>query len=91
MHWLLFYDDLVDDYVDRRQPFRAEHLAMVQAAHDRGELLMAGALADPSDGAVLVWHVEDPGVIERFVAADPYVGNGLVGTWRIRRWAVVTG
>jgi uncharacterized protein YciI len=90
VHWLLFYDHLVDDYVERRQPFREEHLAMVFAARDRGELLIAGALSEPADGAVLVWYAEDPAVIERFVADDPYVRNGLVGSWRIRRWTVVT-
>jgi len=48
MHFLLFYD-VVDDYVDRRGPFRAEHLSLIQKAADRGELVMAGALADPPD------------------------------------------
>ena len=56
MHFLLLYD-VVDDYVDRRGPFRAEHLSLIQKAHDRGELVMAGALADPADGAVLVFSL----------------------------------
>jgi uncharacterized protein YciI len=89
-HWLLQYD-VVDDYVERRAPHRAEHLALVQAAHDRGELLIAGALADPADGAVLVFTNDDPSVVEAFIDADPYVRTGCVTAWRIRRWAVVVG
>ena len=56
-----------------------------------GELVMAGAWADPIDGAALIFKVDDPSVIERFVASDPYVTNGLVAQWRIRKWEVVIG
>jgi hypothetical protein len=89
-HWLLIYD-LVDDYLERREPLRPEHLALAQAAHSRGELTRAGALADPYDMAVFAWQVDDPSVINRFVAHDPYVRAGLVKSWRIRRWNVVIG
>ena len=58
MHWLLLYD-LVDDYLERRAPLRPEHLGLAEAAHERGELVMAGALADPADRAVLVFRGDD--------------------------------
>jgi uncharacterized protein YciI len=89
-HWLLIYD-LVDDYLERREPLRPEHLALAKSAHDRGELAMAGALADPYDMAVFVWKVDETEVINRFVAHDPYVRSGLVKSWRIRKWNVVIG
>jgi uncharacterized protein YciI len=88
MHWLLQYD-VVDDYVDRRAPLRDDHLALARAAHERGELVLAGAVGDPIDGAALVFEVEDPAVIEHFVHSDPYVREGLVTGWRIRPWHVV--
>ena len=56
-----------------------------------GQLVMAGAYAEPADGAALVWHAADTGPIERFVASDPYVKNGIVTRWRIRPWTVVIG
>ena len=90
MFWLLVYD-LVDDYLERRTALRADHLALAQAAHGRGELLLAGALADPADQAFLVFQVDDPSQIEKFVEQDPYVQHGLVENWRIRRWTVVIG
>ena len=76
MHLLLEYT-LADDYLDRRAPLREEHLALLREAHARGELLLAGALPDPYDRAVLVWTAPRE-VVERFVAADPYVTKGLV-------------
>ena len=90
MHWLLLYD-VVEDYVERRQPYRADHLAHAKQAHERGELLLAGALADPPDGAVLVFSGDTPEAAERFAKDDPYVQAGVVTNWRVRRWVVVVG
>jgi hypothetical protein len=89
-YWLLFYD-LVDDYLERREPLRPEHLKLARQAHDHGALVMAGALADPYDQAVFVWKADDTEAINRFVAHDPYVRDGLVRSWRIRKWNVVIG
>jgi uncharacterized protein len=90
VHYLLIYD-AAPDYVERRAAFRAEHLALARAAHARGELILGGALADPVDGAVLLFKCDSPSPFEAFVAADPYVKNGLVTRWRIRAWTTVVG
>ena len=90
MHYQLIYE-LVDDYLARRYAFRAEHLALAHAATERGELLMAGAFADPADQAVLVFAGDSPEAAESFAHADPYVQNGLVKSWRVRPWRVVAG
>jgi uncharacterized protein YciI len=90
MHYLLFYE-VVDDYVERRAEFRSLHLRHARAAHERGELILGGALADPADGAVLLFRGSSPAVAEEFAKADPYVRNGLVTTWRVREWTTVVG
>jgi uncharacterized protein len=90
MHYLLIYD-VSDDYLERRAQFRAEHLALAWSAHERGELLLGGALADPVDAAVLLFTGDTPAAAEAFVAADPYVSNGLVKRWRVRPWTTVVG
>ena len=90
MHYLLFYD-VVADYVERREPLREAHLALARDAHTRGDLVLGGALADPVDGAVLLFCGDSPAVAESFVAADPYVIHGLVTRWRVRPWTVVVG
>ena len=89
MHLVLEYA-LVDDYLERRAALRDEHLALARAAHERGDLLLAGALPDPYDRALLVWTAPRE-VVERFVAQDPYVREGLVTGWTIRDWNVVVG
>jgi uncharacterized protein YciI len=89
MHLLLEYT-LADDYLERRAALREDHLALAREAHERGELLLAGALPDPYDRALLVWTAPRD-VVERFAAADPYVTNGLVTTWTVRPWNVVIG
>jgi uncharacterized protein YciI len=86
--FVLLYD-LVDDYVERRTPLRPEHLAGASAAHEAGDLVLAGALADPPDGAILVFRSAE--AAESFAAADPYVRDGLVTSWRVRPWTVVVG
>ena len=83
--------DVVDNYVERRAPYRDQHLELAQEAHKRGELLLAGAFADPADGAALVFTADDVSLVERFVAVDPYVKAGLVKSWKARKWAVVVG
>jgi len=90
VHYLLFYD-YGPDYLARRGGFRDAHLALAREAQARGELVLGGALAEPADGAVIVFEADSPDVVERFVAADPYVRNGLVTRWRIRPWTTVVG
>ncbi len=89
-HFLLFYE-VSPDYLERRGEFRVEHLKLAWESHARGELVLAGALAEPVDGAVLLFQGDTPEVAERFAAADPYVRNGLVTRWRVREWTTVVG
>jgi len=89
-HYLLFYD-VVEGYVEQRAPLRAAHLEHAQRAYARGELQLAGALADPADEAVLVFRGRSAEVAESFARADPYVVNGLVTSWHVREWVTVVG
>ncbi len=90
MHYLLFYDT-VENYVNARAPYRKAHLLHAMAAHQRGEIVLAGALANPADGAVLIFQADSPKVAEDFAKADPYVRNGLIKSWRVREWTTVVG
>ncbi|SEC42722.1 hypothetical protein SAMN02787142_1368 [Burkholderia sp. WP9] len=90
MHYLLMYD-LVSDYLERRAAYRDEHLKLAWAAAERGELLLGGALSEPTDTAVLLFQSDSPAVAEAFAQADPYVLSGLVTRWRVREWTTVVG
>src|SRR6267143_3697368 len=89
-YYALFYE-VVDNFVARRAPFRQEHLRLANEARERGEIVFAGALADPADRALIVFHVDDKSKVESFARNDPYVQNGLVKKWEVRPWNVVVG
>lgn len=90
MYFILFYD-VIDDFLERRAPYRSEHLALAQESHAQGKLLLAGAFANPADGAALIFRASDRAEVEAFAESDPYVKNGLVTRWRVREWSVVIG
>jgi uncharacterized protein len=90
MHYLLFYE-VAEDYVSRRAQFRDAHLQKAWEASERGELVLGGALANPVDGAVLLFRGDSPDVVEKFARVDPYVTSGAVKRWYVREWTTVAG
>ena len=60
MHYLLFYEKAAD-YAARQGPLQSAHRAHLSAAVRRGELLLAGSLADPFvlHGVVSRWWVRE--------------------------------
>jgi uncharacterized protein len=90
MHFLLLYD-CAPDYLARRDEYRGAHLRLAWQAHGRGDLLLGGALADPVDGAMLLFQGDSAKVAQDFAKADPYVLNGLITRWRVREWTTVVG
>jgi len=89
-HFLLFYE-VSADYVEKRAEFREAHLRKAWESNARNEMILGGALADPIDGAVILFRGESPAVAENFAKSDPYVQNGLVTRWYVREWSTVVG
>lgn len=89
-YFALMYD-LVDDIVNRRAQYREAHLRLARDYHARKQLVLAGALADPPDRALMVFNVADRSIVENFARNDPYVLNELVKRWEVRPWTVVVG
>ena len=89
-YYILFYTT-VDNYVEKRVPFREEHLNLAQKAYQNGSLVMGGALDDPADSAMLIFKGNSPEVATEFAQNDPYVKNGLITEWKVRPWVVVVG
>lgn len=88
---LLLSYEYVADILERRGPVRAAHLENIRREVDAGRLLAAGAVGDPPSGALFVWLADTEDEIAAFVAADPYVREGLVTAHDIRPWTVVAG
>lgn len=90
MHYLLIYDT-APDYLARRADFRREHLGYAQAAVDRGELVLGGAVGDPPVSALLLFQGESDAAARAFAEGDPYVRNGLVTGWMVKPWTTAVG
>ncbi len=90
MKYFILTYTTVEDYIERRMPFRDVHLGLAAEFQQMGVLIMAGAL-NPADKAVLVFQCDDESLVEEFVSRDPYIKNGLVTSWEIREWKVVVG
>lgn len=88
VHQALFYD-YVEDAVEKRAPYRADHLALVSRWKADGKVVSGGALGQPPTGALIVFAVDDPAEVEGFVAVDPYVRGGVVTRHRVVPWTVV--
>lgn len=89
-YFALLYET-VDDFIARRGVYRDEHLRLAREAQSGGELVMAGAFADPPDGAILIFQSKDATAAQAFARNDPYVKNGLITRWKVRSWSVVIG
>ena len=85
LHVLIY--EYVENAVERRGPYRAEHLELIAAGKAAGRIVMAGALGDPPHGAHIVFRAAEDA--ERFAEADPYVVNGVVTARRVEPWTVV--
>ena len=89
-HFLLFYD-VGSDFVAKRADHREAHLRHAWDSSERGEIVLAGALTEPADHAVILFAADSPVIAEKFAQADPYVVNGLVRKWYVREWVTVVG
>jgi uncharacterized protein len=91
VHYLLFYEK-TPDHAAREKAQSAAHRQHLEVAVGRGTLLLGGSLDDPADGAaVLVFEADSPALVEEFAKTDPYVVDGLVNRWWVRRWDTVVG
>src|SRR5260370_8065424 len=88
-YYALFYE-VVDDFVNRRVPFRQEHLRLANEARERDEIVFAGALAEPAS-ALIVFHVDEKTKVESFALKDPYAQNALVKKCEVRLWNLAVG
>jgi hypothetical protein len=89
-HFALIYD-MVENFVERRKPYRETHIQWINDAHARGLIVMAGPLGDPPDGGLIIFRADSPARVEEWVRGDIYVANGIVVGWKVRPWNLVIG
>ncbi len=87
-HYFILFYTTVADYLLKREVYRKDHLTLIHIAYKNGGLIMAGALAEPADGALLVFKEKSDAIA--FAENDPYVKNGLISKWHVQPWVVVS-
>jgi uncharacterized protein len=61
------------------------HEAYYQGFVEKETLLMIGTFANPvEEGSMAIFTTRQ--AAEEFVANDPFVLNGVVGSWHLREW-----
>lgn len=80
---------------DPRKPLQAQpdweaHRAFMNALEAEGMVRLGGPLQG-TDEVLLVFHAENPGVIEQRLAADPWTRSGILSTSRILPWDLRIG
>jgi uncharacterized protein YciI len=80
--------EYVEDIVERRAAHREAHLDLIARRHADGSVVIAGAVGDPPTGGLIVFR-EEAGA-HAFAQEDPYVQAGLVTSWTVEPWNVVT-
>ncbi|MDR5589257.1 YciI-like protein [Christiangramia sp. SM2212] len=89
-YYMLIYK-LAENYLKDRGQYRSEHLEMAKRATEIGELILGGAMDDPADEAILIFRGETDKAAKAFAENDPYLKNGLIKEWKVRKWNAVIG
>mmetsp|Transcript_7510 Transcript_7510/g.14863 ORF Transcript_7510/g.14863 Transcript_7510/m.14863 type:complete len:123 (+) Transcript_7510:127-495(+) len=85
-HYLLMYD-YVEGILEKRGPYRPEHLGNAQKQLEAG-FIKAGGAYNEGKGAVFHFECDDKEHIEEFVKNDPYYKNGLIPSYNIYEWTL---
>jgi uncharacterized protein YciI len=81
----------VPDMETRRTPHRAAHLAWLKEHAAAGRLILAGAIQDPVDSAVLIFRGADILDIRRLLLDDPYAAGNLIDGLTVRPIGLAIG
>jgi uncharacterized protein YciI len=88
--YLLRYE-YIPDVLEKRAPFREDHLNIAKKLIAEGKCVSGGPLGPPGfdvpTGALFIFNDEESAKI--FVEADPYVSNGIVTSHSIEEWNVL--
>lgn len=91
MAWFAFFGIDKPGMEETRLRVRPAHQARLRENPEPGcTCVAAGALTDDADehliGSLLVFEADDRGAVERFMAGDPYLIEGIFETTEIRAW-----
>lgn len=87
MYYVLIYKT-IENYLSKKEEYLKEHLNYTIQYISKGELILSGTLVDPLDTVMFVFKTEKKDSVFEFALNDPYVINGLIKSWEVRKWNV---
>lgn len=81
----------VPEMAERRTPHRQAHLDWLNEHAATGRLILAGAVQDPVDSAILVFRGADQHAVRRLLVDDPYAAANLIVGVTIRAIGLAIG
>jgi len=88
--YMLQYE-YVENMLEKRAPFRAEHLALFGQQVQKGNVVLGGMLDYPPTGAAVIFRHLTSNDIEQFIQQEPYVINKLVTKYSIKPYIATSG
>ncbi len=74
-----------EDAVGKREPYRAEHLARLQALKDEGKVVTIGPTKDVTK-LIAIFDVESEDEARRLIEDDPYWTGGIWTGYELHEW-----
>ena len=83
--------EYVVDALEKRKPYRQDHLSLINKESEKGNVILAGATGNPPTGGLLIFRNLSSDEIEKVIKKDPYVVNGVVTKYTIEPYLAVVG
>jgi len=74
-----------EDALEKRAPYRADHLAGLQSQKDRGVLLSLGPTMDNTK-VFGIYEADDQATVRKLIENDPYWQNGIWTEYELYAW-----
>ena len=81
----------VDNMLQKRDPFRAGHLAHADHHIEQGYLMAGGGFLPDIKRGMLLFRCDNREIVENFAKNDPFVKGGLVTNFEIHDWGILVG
>ena len=84
-HKYVLFGSYCEGAIEKRTPFRADHLAGLATQKERGILITLGPTADNTK-VFGIYEAETADEVCQLIEADPYWQNGIWTDYEVKEW-----
>jgi uncharacterized protein YciI len=81
----IMFGSYCEDVLEKRTPYRQEHLDGLTAQKNSGVLVTIGPTKDLTK-VFAIYEAEDESAVKKLVEGDPYWKNGIWTEYEIKEW-----